>query len=469
VLFVWNPAPERAAISLRVYSATKTPLSLSLAAAARQLTVVDLAGRADLPRDGPVWLVLESDRPVFPQLHHSVHRPWDAVPDTLSALLPRAGPLDETDRSLVFPDGFQGGTESWFEQELVTILNPHPREARVRMTFRFRDERPPLQTDVIVPAERMSPIPLWTLFGVTGDDSTAPQVSGDYAILVESDAPVASQQTRFARWRGDRHISGARPFAPVRAAVGKAREWYLPGGWVRSLEVLPRDDYTSFTWHLLFTHNLNRRTAGALTVAIHDAAGRTRGRGALPVAAARSDLQWLHNAPWRGALVPLEEPWAAVLQTGGQLVPNVTLAEFDAWSQAMPGAMAATALVPGPLTDEREWWLGAFTHGPSESGGAEWSAAWQVFNPGPTAAHVTLQFLGLPSGPLESPVTVGPGAVARVTGDQVPGLPRGRPFVVCATADRPFTAQGWLRVSTQGAPGTRAMASGIGVPLALPR
>ena len=467
LLFVWNPAPEPASVTLRIYSASAAPRSLPIAAAGRHLTVVDVAGREDIPRDGPLWFVLEADRPVFPQLRHSFHRPWDEVPDTLTAPLPRAGPLDEADRALVYPDGFQGGTESWYEQELVTVLNPGHRDARVRLTFRFRDGRSPLQTDVIVPAERAFPLRAWTLFGVTGDDSTSPRVSGDYAMLLESDTPVASQQTRLARWRGERHISGSRPFAPLRAALGETREWYLPGGWVRSLGLLPRDDYTSFTWHLLFTHNLDPRGKRRLSVTIHDAAGRTRRSGTLAVGPARSDLQWLHSAPWRGEQVPLDEPWAAVLRTDGQLVPDVTLAEFDAWSQAMPGAMAATGLVPGPLTDEREWWLGAFTHGAAESGGAEWSAAWQLFNPGQAEVRVGLQFLGLPSGPLEYSVTIGPGAVARVTGDQVAGLPHGKPFVVRATADQPFTAQGWLRVATQGVPGTRAMASGIGVPMAL--
>ena len=369
----------------------------------------------------------------------------------------------------MYPDGFQGGTESWYEQELVTILNPGQRDARVRLTFRFRDGRSPLQMDVVVPAERAVPVRVWTLFGVTGDAATPPRVSGDYAMLLESDTPVASQQTRFARWRGEQHVSGSRPFAPVRAVQGETREWYLPGGWVRSLGVLPREDYTSFTWHLLFTHNLHPRSEARFTVTIHDAAGRARRGDTLAVAGAQSDLQWLHNAPWRGGLVPVDEPWAAVIRTDGQLIPDVTLAEFDAWSQALPGAMAATALVPGPLTDEREWWLGTFTHGAAESGGAEWTAAWQVFNPGQTEARVALRFLGLPVGPLEYSVTVAPGGVARVTGDQVRGLPSARPFVVRANADRPFTAQGWLRVAAQGVPGTRAMASGVGVPMTLSR
>lgn len=462
-LFVWNTGRDTARVVVRVYTSAAPPAGTVFEAAGHGLLAIDLAGRPDVPRDQPFWIAVDSDRPVFPQLRVAGHRPWDRVPDTLAMVLPQPGPLGPDDTAWIYPDGFQGGIESWGEEETITLLNPGTTEARAQLTYRFRDGRPSRVQSVVVPPERVSTVEVWRAFGEREGDE--PVVTGDYAVLVSADRPLVSQQTRRARWRGESHVSGLRPLVPIRvAAADRAREWYYPGGWVRPLPVLPRDDYADHTWHLLFSHNLDEQSAHRLILRVHDAAGTVREADPVRVPPARSDLQWLHAAPWRGAQVPTDAPWAAVLQADGPIAPDVTIAEFDAWSQAMPGAMGATALVPGPLSGASEWWLGLAEHGGDDDRPADWRAAWQVFNPGDRAIDVTLHLLGLPAGPLQHRVTVGPGAVSRVTGEEIRGIPAGVPFLVRAVGSGSFVAQSWLRVSTRGVPGTRALVSAVGLP-----
>jgi hypothetical protein len=242
-----------------------------------------------------------------------------------------------------------------------------------------------------------------------------------------------------------------------------AREWYYAGGWIRDLRILPRDDYTDRTWQLLFTFGLDARPQD-VSIRSH-----TRGAGEahrVAITPDRSNLQWLHTQPWRSRLAE-DAPWALVLESKAPIVPSLTAAEFEPWSQGMPGAMGATALVPGPLTTEREWWLGIARHGGVDTDPVDWASAWQVFNPGLTAVRVTLRFHGVDASPFAHEIVVGPGAVIRVSADALPPLATGRPFVVSAEGDGPFVAQSWVRVGARGVPVTRAMASAAGVPIRL--
>ncbi len=466
-LFIWNPGQESAHVTVRAYSATALPSGTAYVVEGRRLLSVDLATQKDLPRAEPFWLVVEADRPVFPHARHARHRPWDPVPDTLIMVMPHPGPLGPADVAWIYPDGFQGGTESWDERETLTLLNPGTTEAHARLACRFRDGRPARGRDVTVPPERVLVGDVSSLFSEAG--GATDDVRGDYAVLVTSDQPLVSRQTRRATWRGDAHVGGVRPLAPIRVATAmQAREWYYAGGWVRPQPVLPRDPYLDLTWQLLFTHNLDERSPQRVAIRVHDAGGAVRIAEPIAVPPARSDLQWLHRAPWRGTLVPVEAPWALVLKSDGPIASDLVTAEYEPWSQAMPGAMGASALVPGSLTHESEWWLGVAEHGGDDASPADWEAAWQVFNPGDQPVQVTFEFLGVSGGPRQHRVLVAPGAVTRVTGDEVAGLPVGVPFVVRAVGDRPFVAHAWQRVWARGVPGTRALASAAGLPFTLP-
>ena len=461
-LHVVNPGTVRASVVVRIHTAAAPPRGIALEVGAGALTTLDLAARDDIPRDTPSWIVVEADVPVFAQCEVADHRAWDPVPTTLSMPLPQR----VADIGWVFPDGFQGGTESWHEDETISLLNTASTDGQAQVTYRFRDGRDARTQTMPIAAGRVAVIDVWRAFA--GTSPTNPLVvSGDYAVLVTADRPVVAQQTRRARWRGLRDPEGIRVLAPIQVALAqRTREWFYAGGWTRRLPVLPRDNYADRTWHLLFTHNLGTAPQSVEVEGVLTQASGQNERVDFEVAQERSDLQWLHASPWRERLGE-EIPWGLRLRSAGAIAPSVTNAEFEPWSQAMPGAMGASALVAGPLDGHREWWLGVARHGGRDDRADDWHAGWQVMNPGTAPLTVSLRALGVAPPVAPVVIDVAPGTVRRVTGDEWPGLPTGVPFVVVATADQAFVAHAWLRVSARGVAGTRALASSPGVPMAL--
>ncbi len=460
-LHVFNPGPEVAQVRVGVYRVTGAPSSFRIAVAPEALVTVDLMSRREIPRNEAFWIAIESDRPVFPQLAHSDHRPWDPVPETLEMAMPQPGPADATFTEWVYPDGFQGGTGSWVETETISLLNPGAATGGATLTFLFRDGRRPLTHHVVLGAARVVAVDLGHLFAA-GDPHSPPVVSHDYATRVVSDVPIVSQQTRRARWRGTAFAVGSKTGAPIRASESRrAREWYYGGGWIRRLGVLPRNQH-DHTWQLLFSYGLDS-TASDVQVQAYPNIG-SPDRHTYALRPGQADLQWLHEEPWRARL-GVDAAWGLRLTSPGALAANVTTAEYEPWSQGLPGAMSSTALVPGPLATE--WWMGVSRHGGSDDEPVEWMAAWQFFNPGTAPVRVTVRFHGARPALLERSVVVGPSAVVRVSGDDVPELAQGQPVVVSAVGDGPFLAHAWLRVGARGVPVTRALASAAGVPISM--
>lgn len=456
---MFNPGPVLAQVRVVVYRTTAAPSSFSLTVAPGTLDTMDLTGRREIPRNEPFWIVVESDAPVFPQLAHSDHRSWDPVPDTLEMILPQPGPADETFTDWVYPDGFQGGADSWIETETISLLNPGPENGLATLTFSFRNGRRPRTHTVVLPAARVTSVDLSQLF-TAGDPVSPPVVSHDYATRVVSDVPTVSQQTRRARWRGTAFTVGSKTGAPIRASdIRRAREWYYGGGWIRRLNVLPRDQH-DHTWQLLFSYSLDANGSDVRVQAYPNTGGADAQTYALRPG--QADLQWLNEEPWRARL-GVGTAWGLRLTSPGPLAATVTTAEYEPWSQGLPGAMSATPLVPGPLATE--WWMGVSRHGGSDDEPVEWLAAWQFFNPGASPVRVTARFDGLPHSSIERTVVVAPGAVVRVSGDDVPDVATGQPMVVSAVGDGPFLAHAWLRVGARGVPVTRALASAAGLPI----
>jgi len=460
-LHVFNPGALDAQIQVQIYRANGAPRTFRLKVAPDTLSSTDLATRSEIPRGELFWLVLDADRPVFPQVARAEHRPWDPVPDTLDMVLPQAGPADATFMDWIYPDGFQGGGDRWVESETISLLNAGARAGRATLTFQFRDGRPSRTYDVSLPAARLVDIDLSRIFGGSAS-APAPEPSGDYATRIVSDVPVVSQQTRRARWRDSTFVVGSKTGAPVRVSESRrARDWYYAGGWIRPLGILPRDRH-DHTWQLLFSHSLAPDGGSLLLQAYPDADGVDARTVALPPA--RSDLQWLHEDPWRTRL-GIGNPWGLHLSSASPIAAGITAAEYEPWSQGLPGAMSTTPLMPGPLATE--WWLGIARHIATDEAQAEWTAAWQLLNPGTSTRQVTLRFHRESAAPIAHHVTVTPGTVLRVSGDDVPGIATGQPMMVSAMGDGPFLAHAWLRVATRGTAVARALTSAAGVPVSL--
>jgi hypothetical protein len=133
--------------------------------------------------------------------------------------------------------------------------------------------------------------------------------------------------------------------------------------------------------------------------------------------------------------------------------------------------MSAVNFYPGPLRQERTWWLGIGLAGGSDHVQTEWTQSYHLFNPGGRKVSVDLTFLGLKRRrrPLVRSVELPSGGVARIESPDIRGLPFHQPFAVRAEGDRPFCAQVFTRAGTRGLPHTRAMYSSMGTPMALER
>jgi hypothetical protein len=469
-LFVFNPQRKDADVKVTFYHVDRPPTSVRLHVRAGEIEMLEVAALPEVPHGQAFWIELESTVPVLPQACHEDFTFWDPVPDAMVAVSPYPGPLrDET--SWVFPDCFQGGPKSWHERETATILNPGKRPVKVRVRYLLRTRELGAEEEITVPGQRVVQLDVWEreprLLGTQAGPLV--KIAAEYAMRIDATGPVIAQATRRARWRNRPSVVGAKSSMAVPLREGPYGLWYYPGGAIIDRGILPRGKNCDVTWNLLFTNNLDERKEGHAAVTFHRADGSTT-RAELPkIRPLKSDLQWLHLEPWLGPHTVVNEPYAMTVTADGPVVPEVCGAEFEMWSQICPGAMTGVNFYPGPLSNERTWWLGIGRAGGSDEHNVEWAQSYHLFNPGARAVRVRLCFLGLgPEGKAPSrSVEIPRGGVALVESAEVEGLPLHRPFAARADGDAPFVAQVFGRTFTRGLAHTRAMYSFMGVPMKL--
>ncbi|GAF89355.1 unnamed protein product, partial [marine sediment metagenome] len=209
-----------------------------------------------------------------------------------------------------------------------------------------------------------------------------------------------------------------------------------------------------------------KRKANA-RVNFHNPAGDCTTSAKLAMPPGRSILECLHAKPWLGKHTHVDEPFAMTVSADKPVVPEVTCAEFEMFSRVCPGAMSAVNFYPGPLTNERTWWLGLGRTGGCDDVATNFSQYYHLFNPGPRSVRAVVRFLGFGSKNAErkQPVEIGAGAVVRIDATKVKGLPIDRPFAVRVDGDAPLCAQVFVRASTRGLSFTRSMYSMMGIPM----
>ena len=299
------------------------------------------------------------------------------------------------------------------------------------------------------------------------------RVQGDFAVRLKATGPIIAQTTRRAYWAGRPDVIGSRSTmgAPLRERENP--EWIYPGGLVLDRGVLPRRrdvfplSQCDNDWNLLFIHNLSEAQSIAANVTFYRQDGRRSVREKILIPPRKSSLEWMHGDPYLGNHVPIDEPYALIVTADAPVVPGVCGAEFEMWSQVMPGAMTAVNLYPGPLTTEKTWWLGIGHSGGDDSHPTEWRQWYHLFNPGDAAVQITLTFLGIADPAPSHSVTLEPGGVERIAAAGITGLPPDRPFAVRADGDAPFCAQVFGRTVARKVPDVRAAYSFLGVPMEL--
>ena len=475
-LFIYNPQSRSTRVTVRFYHPDRPPTSIGRSVRPGKMETIELAVLPEVPHRQSFWIVVESNVPVLPQARHEDFTFWDPVPDALVSVAPYPGPLrDET--SWVFPDCYQGvaGRSSWYEVETLSILNPRKRPVTVRIRYLLRNCEGGGEEDIEIAGERVAQLNVWERYPRALGTENGPPVCplGDYAIRIDSSAPVLPQITRRARWSGRPSIVGARSLMAFPLRNEKYRLWYYPGGDIVDRGILPRarpDQHPlgqcDNTWNLLFINNLNAKRAARAKVTLHKADGSTLRSRPLPIEPLKSILECLHGRPWLGKFTQVGEPFAMTVAADGAVCPEVTCAEFEMWSQVCPGAMSAVNFHPGPLTNERRWWLGIGPAGGSDSHSVEWRQGYHFFNPAQKAVCIRLSFLGLGKARVCT-VDVPAGGVKKVEASEVRGLPIDTSFVVRADGDVPFCAQTFVRAFTRGLSCTRSMYSIMGIPMRL--
>jgi hypothetical protein len=468
-LFVYNPQSQAAQVTARFYHTDRPPTAISFPVGPGQIAQQELASLSEIPHKQAFWIAVESDIPVLPQARHEDFTFWDPVPDALVAVSPYPGPLED-ETAWVFPDCYCSGGQPWYERELLTLLNPGKEAVKVRVRWLLRARDLGAEETFEIPGERVLALDVWERAPLMLGSKNGPpvKITGDHAVRVDASGPVLTQTTRRCRWMGQPSIVGSRSTMAVPLRTPAPEVWHYPGGDIVDRGILPRDKNCDVTWNLLFTHNLSETEPTRATVTFHNGDGSTTQSEPLPVPPLKSDLEWFHLAPWLGKHTAYNTPYALTVTAESPVVPDICGGEFEMWSQVCPGAMTAVNFYPGPLTEERVWWLGIGHAGGADDRNTEWQQSYHLFNPGKSPARVTLSFLGLADGQtLRHAVEIPPSGVAKVESRAVAGLPLDQPFAVKAEGDQPFCAQVFGRTFTRGLPHSRAMYSFLGVPMRL--
>jgi len=469
-LMIHNPQRRTARVTARFYHPDRPPTELALEMGGGQIAGVELAELPQVPHNQSFWIEVLSDVPVFPQVRHEDYTFWDPVPDAMVSPTPYPGPLRD-ERSWVHPDCYQGGAASWFEQEVLTILNPGERPVKARIRYLLRSFDGAGEETIEIPGRRIAQINVWERAPRLIGGKSAPyvQVVGDYAVRIDADGPVISHATRRARWRGFEPVIGSRGSIGVPLRKRHPRIWYYPGGLFRRRPQLPEGEgrqpwaRSDIGWNLLFTHNVDEMRPARARLRFHGPDGR-HSEAALEVPPMKSDLQWLFHEPWIERHTRAGEPFAMVVESDDPVVPEVTNAEFELWSQVCPGAMSSVNFFPGPLKDQRRWWLGIGRAGAADDGPVEWEQNWHIFNPGRREAKIRLWFAGLENErTLEHRLAVPASAVAMLSSRDIDDLPAGVDFAAFADSDVPVCCQTFAFTFTRGLPYVRGMYGFMGV------
>jgi hypothetical protein len=201
-LSVFNPsAGQTARLTLRLFHEEDEPTYYSFEAPPGGRGVVPLHDLEALwPRNRWFGMQLTADTPVVAQYAIHYYRPYERVPEASLSTVMFPGPLDGH-TEWYFPDGWMGGPGkmSWYEREVLSLLNPGDAEARVRATF--YSEGVGRDHEVVVPPQRVYPLPLYDLpvFQWRNEDPEWPTARMvQFETRLVSSAPIVAQKTRRA-------------------------------------------------------------------------------------------------------------------------------------------------------------------------------------------------------------------------------------------------------------------------------
>ncbi|GCE20116.1 sensory rhodopsin transducer [Dictyobacter kobayashii] len=245
-------------------------------------------------------------------------------------------------------------------------------------------------------------------------------------------------------------------------------EWYYPGGYIYAVGNLPADqDDNWFTssegWELFFLGNptpVGQEVQLRFYFSAQEPVDTTflvpaRSSRLFPIFERKySDLTGGYNSPF-GIRIQSQQP----------LIPHITRAEFEPWTDTLPGAMFGVTPYQGPLTNETSWAIADGLVTDSEEHPLVFQEWIQVLNPNDDATSL-LGTIYLPDRKIQFQKELPAQRVLLCKLEELAELPKGVPFALKIEAQEPVVVQQTRRGLEKGAhPATRSILSTLGVVL----
>ncbi|GCE15747.1 sensory rhodopsin transducer [Tengunoibacter tsumagoiensis] len=245
-------------------------------------------------------------------------------------------------------------------------------------------------------------------------------------------------------------------------------EWYYPGGYIYAVGNLPADqDDAWFTssegWELFF---LSNPTAEDQEVQLRFYFSEKEPVDTTYHVPARSSSMFpIFERKYSHLTGGYNSPFGIRIQSNQPLLPHITRAEFEPWTDTLPGAMFGVTPYQGPLTHETCWSIADGLVSDTETHPLKFQEWIQVLNPG-LEATTLLGTIYLPDRKIQFQKDLPAERVLLCKLEEMDELPKGVPFALKIEAQVPIVVQQIRRGLEQGAhPATRSILSTLGVVL----
>jgi len=464
---VLNPSSvETAEVTITFYHQNVEPTYYSLKVPSQRTEVVEVHNiEASGERNKYYGLKVEGNIPIVAQHATYEYEAWNKVPEAMISVVMFPGPLtDETE--WYFPDSWMGGggNMSWYEREAMTILNPNPEDAEVKVTF-YLDGK--IGKEIFtVHGQRVYPLWLFDIehLGLANGKRSMSQSS----MRVTSDLPIVVQKTRKAYLQFDPTTQGmwtsfGIPAHPDRLTDETYTEWFYPGGYVQDIGNYPKTDVNQLGWDLYFLFNPSADKVAHVDTMFYYESSEPK-HLEVSVEPLRHSLLWLHHEQFR-EYTGLNQPYGVRMSSDIPVFPHWTRAEYESWGEWCPTAMFGVVPYRGPLTKETEWYYADGFVQDSESHPliqTEWVS---ILNPNSKKTDISV-IIYTQSGIVEYKTEINAQSVKLIKMEELEIIPKGEKYGVCVKGSLPIVVQQTRRSLVKGGtPSSKSIFGTMAVPL----
>jgi hypothetical protein len=245
-------------------------------------------------------------------------------------------------------------------------------------------------------------------------------------------------------------------------------EWYYPGGYLYAVGNLPYPEndiwhQTHEGWEILFVSNPNAEDEVV------------KFRFYLPN---KAPVDTTFLVPAQGEIVfPIFErkyshltggyntPFGFRMQSEQPILPHITRAEYEPWTDITPGAMFGVYPYQGPLGNETCWYFADGMIRDSLDHPLVFQDWIQIINPNEEEVLITVTYY-VSGEKISLERRLAGERVLLIKSEEVQGLPKEQPYAVKVEADRRIIAQQTRRGLEKGShPASKSVMATLGIPL----